>query len=80
MKLLSTQYLHEKTGITFEIEFNGDNKRIKLKTKYGDNNFMFTNSQPKTLIKIGEAILEIGEFCEGYCSPVADAPNSLEME
>lgn len=63
MKLQSIQYLHESTGIVFEVEFKDGKKRITVRTTHGDDEFMFENSKPEILITVATALLEIGNFC-----------------
>lgn len=72
MKLLSQKYQHKETGIEFEVWFEEKwvdtehpmdvIKKIRVDSKAEQGKFIFNKSSSETLIKIGTAIREIGEF------------------
>lgn len=85
MKKINESYLHEETGMTFEVEYvehsTGVNfigepspwvyiKKVKIMPSTqsgwvrGDKGFVFNRSNPETIKRIGQALLEIGEFTE----------------
>ena len=75
MKKLSEKYNHIDTGITFELKYstsivNGVKSSNTVVIKPSENaifrsqGFVFSNSTPETVIKIGKALLEIGKFVE----------------
>lgn len=85
MRKINESYLHEETGIMFDVEWvehsTGVNfigepspkvyiKKVKIMPSAqsgwvrGDKGFVFNRSKPETIKKIGQALLEIGEFVE----------------
>ena len=66
MKKLQEKYIHEKTGIEIIVDYKEIDKEIKtsisLISSMGREEFIFRNSKPKTLIEVGKALIEIGEF------------------
>ena len=73
MKKINETYIHETTGIKFDIEteYNvsgGTRKRVRIDSNPASykniDGFVFNRSSPETIIKIATALLEIGEFTE----------------
>lgn len=78
MRKINETYLHEETGISFEVEYeknielrdeNPVNKRVKILPSgvgvigLNKQSFVFSRSKPEMVIKIGQALLDIGKFC-----------------
>jgi hypothetical protein len=64
---INETYRHEESGIQFDVKYQepyGTNKRVLVVPSYGrmEQGFVFNRSDPKTIIKIGKALQEIGEF------------------
>lgn len=66
MKKINETYIHEETGIQFDIKYDQDKKKVRILTsvKERDNQFIFDRSNPETIIKVANALLEIGNFCK----------------
>ncbi len=73
MKKINETYQHEETGIHFNVEWNYNvdldcQKKVKIipsKNNYKlEKGFIFDRSKTITIINIGRALLEIGEFVE----------------
>jgi hypothetical protein len=69
MKKINETYLNEATGIQFDIEYKNGEKKVRITPvpnsyKDSDLGFIFNRSKPETIIKIGQTLLEIGNFCE----------------
>ena len=73
MKKVNETYLHEETGIRFDIEHSDDkNKKVRISNGIkmvsgraeNEHAFIFNRSKPETIIKIAKTLLEIGEFCQ----------------
>jgi hypothetical protein len=68
MKKINETYLHEDTGIQFDVEYKENKKILKIKPSFNgyknNTSFVFNHSNPETVIKIGKALLDIGNFCK----------------
>jgi hypothetical protein len=71
MKKLNETYLHESTGITFDIQYDGEKKKVRIINGSNlvisgnkETAFIFNRSKPETIIKVANALLEIGNFVE----------------
>ena len=68
MKKINETYIHEETGIQFDIKYDGEKKRTLIVPNTSacrmEKGFVFNRSCADTIIKIGKALQEIGEFVE----------------